>query len=208
MNLRSAAVFGAAAALTGCAAAAPGLVMPVWSSSQRTDRFTDAPTCRVTLTTSMRVDSYRSFAVRYYPYVERRGSEVRVGLMSHPGLALPVGAVQLRIDDLPAWTIEPFETPVDSAVMNPNLLVGQLPAGASPAQTEAVRRSAEIMSTTMTQSMSPYTAATGAKALQIVAQMKAGDRVIFRTTGANAASSAGEAPLGAEFTHAADECGI
>lgn len=181
--------------------------MPTWGALDRVDRFTDQSSCRVTLVTAIRADIYRP-GLRFYPFVERRGSEVRVGLMSHPGLPLPVGGVQIRIDDNPAWTVDPSETPLDSQATTPLQLEAYLPPDATPAQVEAIRRSTEAMSSTVNQAMSPYTAATGAKAQQIVAQMKAGSRVIYRTLGANASSTTGEAMLGAEFNQALARCGI
>ena len=195
-----------AAALSGCATSMPTL--PTWGALDRTDRFTDQAACRVTLVGAIRIDVY-SGGLKYYPYVERRGSDVRVGLMAHPSFPAPTGAVQMRIDELPAWTIDPSETPIDTAGVSTAAQINALmPAATDPAQAEAVRRSAAAMSDNITRTVSPYTAATGAKAREIVDQMKAGHRVIYRTLGANAASTAGEAALGAEFNQALADCGI
>lgn len=195
-----------AAALGGCATSLPSL--PTWAALDRTDRFTDQAACRVTLVGAIRIDVYRG-GLKYYPYVERRGSDVRVGLMAHPSLPAPAGAVQMRIDELPAWTIDPSETPIDTAGVSTAAQINALiPETNDPAQAEAVRRSAAAMSDNITRSVSPYTAATGAKAREIIDQMKTGNRVIYRTLGANAASTAGEAALGAEFNQAIADCGI
>lgn len=192
--------------LGGCATTLPTL--PTWGALDRTDRFTDQTSCRVTLVGAIRIDTYRA-GLRYYPYVELRGSELRVGLMAHPGLPAPAGAVQIRIDDLPAWTIDTSETPIDNTGVNTAAQVNALmPAVTDPAQAETLRRSAEAMTDNITRSVSPYTAATGDKAREIVQQMKTGHRVIYRTLGANAASTAGEAALGAEFNQALADCGM
>ena len=63
-----------------------------------------------------------------------------------------------------------------------------------------------MMADTITRSVSPYTAATGQKAADILAQMKSGRRLIYRVMGANTASSTGEAPLGAELSQAFATC--
>lgn len=157
---------------------------------------------------AIRIDVYRA-GLKYYPYVERRGSDIRVGVMAHPSLPAPAGAVQIRVDDLPAWTIDTSETPIDTTGANTAAQMNALmPAVTDPAQAEAMRRSAGAMADNITRSVSPYTAATGDKAREIINQLKAGHRVIYRTLGANAASTAGEAELGAEFNRALADCGI
>lgn len=197
----------AATILAGCAST-PLPTLPTWGALDRTDRFTDEQSCRVTLVGAIRMDVYRA-GLRYYPYVERRGSDVRVGLMAHPTLPAPTGAIQIRVDALSAWTIDTSETPIDSTTANTAAQMSALmPTTADPAQADALRRSAEAMSDNITRSVSPYTAATGEKAREILAQMKVGQRVIYRTLGANAASTAGEAALGAEFNRALAECGL
>lgn len=199
-------ITAAAAALSGCATSLPTL--PTWGALDRTDRFTDQSSCRVTLVGAIRIDVYRA-GLKYYPYVERRGSEVRVGLMAHPSFPAPAGAVQIRVDDLQAWTIDTSETPIDTTGANTAAQMNALmPAVTDPAQADAMRRSAEAMADNITRSVSPYTAATGDKARSIIDQMKAGHRVIYRTLGANAASTAGEAALGEEFNQALADCGI
>lgn len=206
MTFRIISALAAATTLAGCATSLPTL--PTWGALDRTDRFTDEQSCRVTLVGAIRMDVYRA-GLRYYPYVERRGADVRVGLMAHPVLPAPTGAVQIRVDNLPAWTIDTSETPIDSGASNTAAQVNALlPTTADPAHAEAVRRSAEAMSENITRSVSPYTAATGEKARDILAQMKSGQRVIYRTMGANSASTAGEAALGAEFNQALADCGM
>lgn len=206
MTLRPILAVSIAATLSGCATTLP-TAGPTWGALQRTDRFTDQQSCRVTLIAAVRMDALRP-VLRYYPYVERRGAEVRVGLMAHPSMPMPVGAIQLRIDDLPAWSIGTSETPIDSVVITAQQLTAQLPSVSDPAQAEAMRRSAEAMSATMTRSASPYTATTGEKARDILNQLRSGARLIYRTTGANASSTTGEAPLGPEFIQALQECGL
>lgn len=192
--------------VSGCATT-PLPSLPTWTAVQRNDAFTDTASCRVTLTGAMRIDVYRP-GLRYYPYVEKRGDEVRVGLMSHPRLPAPTGRVQMRIDDRPTWTIEPSETPVDAAAFSPGQLTGQLPANADPVAREALQQSAALMASTITQNTSPYTAATGDKADAIIGELRSGSRLIYRVMSANAASSTGEAPLGDELNSALDECGL
>ena len=191
--------------LNGCASALPS--MPTWTAAHRTDAFTDNASCRVALAGAIRMDAYRP-GLRYYPFIERRGDEVRVGLMSHPLFPAPTGRVQMRIDDQEAWTIDPSETPVDTPAFSPGQLTAQLPIQADPAARDALQRSATMMASTITQSTSPYTATTGEKADAIVAQLKIGRRLIFRVMGSNAASGAGEAPLGTELNEALASCGI
>lgn len=206
MNIRALLLTSSALLVAGCATSLPTL--PTWGALDRTDRFTDQQSCRVTLVGAIRIDAYRG-GLKYYPYVERRGSELRVGMMAHPSLPAPTGAVQIRVDDLPAWTIDISETPIDTEAGNTSAqMTALMPATADAAQAEAVRRSAEAMSANITRSVSPYTAATGDKALEILTQMKTGSRVIYRTLGANSASTAGEAALGPEFISALGACGL
>lgn len=49
----------------------------------------------------------------YYPYIEIVDKDLRVGVKSGGRYLIPVGDVQLRIDQNPAWTISTSETPID-----------------------------------------------------------------------------------------------
>ena len=206
LNKTAVAMTTAGLLLAGCATSLPSY--DSWSARRDVDAFTDVQSCRVTLGDLVALDFYRMRGAHYYPVIERRGDEVRVGLMSHPTLPLPVGRIQIRVDSHEAWTIDPSETPVDRPAVTPDQIMAQLPADATPEQRAAVERSVQMMSGTITQSTSPYTVATGARALEIIDQMRTGQQVIFRTVGANSASYAGNAPLGASFNAALASCGI
>jgi hypothetical protein len=163
-----------------------------------TDRFSDETTCRVQPSEAIVDDVYSQFGVSsasrvfaIYPYVERRKGGIRVGMIGFRNI--PIGETQLRIDQNPAWTISPSETPVDS---------GSPVVGVPPEIAASVGNS-------IAQTLSPFTATTGAKAQQILAQLRAGSRVISRRVGPNAAASTtGEITLGADFNAALSKCGI
>lgn len=182
--------------LAGCVSAGQ---RPVWMARNITDRFSDETICRVQPGDAIVDDVYSQFGIpsasrimAIYPYVERRKAGIRVGMIGFRNI--PIGETQLRIDQNPAWTISPSETPVDSG----SPVVGGVPP-----------EIAASVGNSITQTLSPYTATTGAKAQQILAQLRAGSRVISRRVGPNAAASTtGEISLGADFNAALSKCGI
>lgn len=94
-------------------------------AGEEVDQFTDARSCRA----------------------ERRGPELRVGLISGGAFKMPLGVVQLRVDTNAAWTIDPAETPVDTSdVMTEAMrksMAASMPVGADEKAQAAYQRSIE-----------------------------------------------------------------
>ncbi|MNH40707.1 hypothetical protein D3C79_1020630 [compost metagenome] len=81
--------------------------------------------------------------------------------------------------------------------------------GGDAKQQEMLEKTYKTALQASAQAMSPFTAATGEKAEKILAQMKTGKVLIYRTLGMNqAASSTGEYVLDQSLSKALTECGI
>jgi len=136
-----------------------------------------------------------TFAGGYYPFVGLRNGGAYIGIRSG-GNRIPTGTVQIRIDDNPAWTITPNETPTE-------FIPGTAPIAGGNAKV-----SADAMAS-MAKIMSPYTAVTGSKANDILREMVHGKVMRYRTVGLNqAASSTGEVKLDDSLPSALREIGI
>jgi hypothetical protein len=124
--------------------------------------------------------------------------------MSGGRIKVPVGTVQLRIDQHEAWTISPQETPVSLLPEVPQYALN-LP----PEQAELVKNAQAQAMTSAAQAMSPYTVTGGDKAKAIIKQMAAGHMLKYRTVGLNqAGSTTGEVTLDASFVQSLKQVGI
>jgi len=183
--------------IAGCAS--PG---PRWQVTESQDRFTDKVTTMVTIGDFSTSSGLYTSPLRYYPFVGLYEGEMYVGLRSGGRVRVPTGTVQLRIDDLEAWTITPAETPL---FLMPQTATGQASNGGD-AQSAELATAAMAMATRMG---SPFTAATGDKARRILAQMLNGHRLIYRVVGLNqAASTTGEVVLDDSLATAVRQIGI
>lgn len=169
-------------ALVGCASG------PIWKATGNTDEFTDKTTMMVTTGDFSTGGSIVTSSLKFYPVVRKEGGEVYVGLMSGGRFKIPVGTVQLRIDQNEAWTITPQETPISLMPAAPQYVLN-LP----PEQAAIVKNAQDQAMVNATQMMSPYTITGGDKAKRILKQMLAGKVLKYRTVGINqAASTTGE----------------
>lgn len=174
----------AAVMLSGCAGS-------VWKATGSTDKFTDQTTTMVTTGDYSAGTSIITSSLKFYPVVRREGGEIYVGLMSGGRFKVPVGTIQLRIDQNEAWTITPQETPVSMVPAAPEIALG-LPAE----QAEMIKNSQAQSMENIYKMMSPYTVTGGDKARAILKQMLSGQTLIYRTVGINqAASTTGEIAL-------------
>ena len=82
----------AATILGGCATG------PTWQATGTTDEFTDKTTMMVTTGDFPASGSIVTRSLHFYPVVRKEGGEIYVGLMSGGRFKIPVGTVQLRID--------------------------------------------------------------------------------------------------------------
>lgn len=161
-----------------------------WVTQSWKDQFTDEQHTMVTTGSYYHSDGRVSTVTgRTYPFVGKRGDTLLVGVRSGGQLRIPVGDVQLRIDDHPAWTITMIETPLER-------------------EAEGDAQQAAIQSV-IAASTRPYTAATGEKAQQILQQMLSGKKLIYRqVTPGMPTSTTGEYLLDESFKAALLKAGI
>lgn len=187
----------AAFLLTGCAG-------QVWKATGSTDEFTDQTTMMVTVGDYTNVPLIVTKPFNYYPVVRKVGNEVYVGLMSGGRFKVPVGTVQLRIDQHAAWTISPQETRVSLLPEVPQYALN-LP----PEQAALVKSAQAQAMTSAAQTMSPYTVTGGEKAKSIIKQIANGHVLKFRTVRLNqAASTTGEVAIDPSFVQSLKQAGI
>ncbi|MNJ34487.1 hypothetical protein D3C77_292020 [compost metagenome] len=187
-----------AVALSGCAAG------PTWQATGTTDEFTDKTTMMVTTGDFPASGSIVTRSMHFYPVIRKEGEEIYVGLMSGGRFKIPVGTVQLRIDQNEAWTITPQETPVSLMPASPQYALN-LP----PEQAAMVKSAQDQAMLNVSQMMSPYTVAGGDKARKILRQMLAGQTLKYRTVGINqAASTTGETLIDPTLTESLRLIGV
>ncbi len=183
--------------LSGCAGS-------VWKATGTTDEFTDKTTMMVTTGNFTAGSSIITSSLKFYPVVRKEGGEIYVGLMSGGRFKIPVGTVQIRIDQSEAWIITPQETPVGLVPASPELTLG-LPAE----QAELIKKTQAQAMQNIYKMMSPYTVTGGDKAKSILKQMLAGQVLKFRTVGINqAGSTTGEVVLDDSFAQSLKLIGI
>lgn len=202
-------LFGLAAAvlISGCGSNLTASKVE-WITVKNTDKFTDKSTCAVTVGSFYSQGSVYTASNHYYPYIEAVDGNLRVGVRSGGRFLIPVGDVQIRIDQNPAWTISTGETPLDY-VPEGQLKAMQAAAPQDPHQQQIVANAYKTAMESTARAMSPFTAATGDKARSILSQMRSGHSMIYRTVGLNqAASTTGEYALDQSLETALRQCGI
>ena len=192
--------------ISGCAGNA---VKQNWVVVRDTDQFTDKTTCTVTTGSFYSTDNFYTLNNHFYPFVQKAGSAILVGVQSGGKFKIPVGAIQLRIDSKSAWTITSAETPILASSTNMNSQPLVYPANVTDEQKKLIDATYKNSMDNATKAMSPFTAATDAKANQILKEMLQGHKLIYRTVGLNqAASTTGEVQLDSSLKVALSQCGI
>lgn len=179
-----------------------------WVIVRNTDKFTDKSSCAVTVGTYYTRGGIYTVSNQYYPYIEAVNGDLRVGVKSGGRFLIPVGNVQLRVDQNKAWTISTSETPLDY-VPEGQLKAMQAYAPKDPQQQQIVENAYKTVMDATARSTSPFTASTGEKAQSILKEMRSGKTLIYRTVGLNqAASTTGEYVLDQSLEVALRQCGI
>lgn len=170
--------------ICGCA------VPSAWVATSRTDQFTDITERTVSIRTESGPYGWNKLNV----FVSTRTNTLFLGVKSLSGV--PVGTVQLRIDQNPMVQISPDETPI---YMSPAL-------PGSPLVNSNLQN--DVMMS-MSKIMSPFTATTGDKATNILKQMLSGSEIRYRTVGINeAASTTGKIKLDSSFKRGLQKIGM
>lgn len=154
-----------------------------WISSKSTDRFTDKSECIVTVGSYYRSSGVYTVSGHIYPFIKKVDSELWVGVRSGGRYPLPVGAVQLRIDDNDAWIIETSETPSEGlrGVVNYSDFIN---LDLYPEEQQKIIKGAYEASSDATKKiMAPYTVATGEKAKKILKELVGGEVILYRALG-------------------------
>jgi len=169
---------------------------PTWYAADQYDKFKNESSCRASIgSESVGAFTY-TFNGQYYPFIERTGDNVYVGISSvplaganvttfRPSAPIPVGDVELKVDGNETWVLAAAESPVHTVAGSSSELMRQQTqqqiAAMAPANPQ-LAGSLAAMQDSMRGMTAPYTAASGDKARQIIDQMRAGRVVAFRAT--------------------------
>jgi len=194
--------------LGACSSTAPPEIR--WFTQKNVDQFDDTSSCRVTVGGLYYANgTVLTYTNQFYPFVETVEGDLRVGVLSGGKVQVPVGNVQLRIDNNDSWTIETQETPVDYVPSSSTVDMTPYMSSLTSEQKAQYQATFENSMENATKIMSPYTAVSGEKAKKILSEMVSGTKLIYRRVGFNqAASSTGEYKLDMSFQNALTECGI
>ena len=174
--------------LAGCSAATPTQWKNEWVATKWTDSFSDEEFCMVTYGTTPDGVVALQNSTMFYPFVGFKSDSLTVGVRSGGQFRIPVGDVQIRIDERESWTITTLETPIAFS-----------PA-AGTAQAGAVTE-------TFTRSLSPFTSTTGERAERLLAEMESGATIRYRTVAMNQpGSTTGQVEIDESFGVALAAC--
>lgn len=182
-NLKSgAAVCLLAGALTACASTPE--TAGRWTASLSTDPITGVERCVVTIPD-------RSFGSAFsrtgslYPYVEQNSElGLMIGVSSGGRYRLPTGDIEWRVDDNSHHTLKAADTPsTGETIANVNI------EDMSEAQAQAYEQSMDEIEGMVFSIQNGVTAAGGEKAQALLAELRAGSELRFRSKGS--APSAG-----------------
>jgi len=175
-----------------------------WKAVEKTDPFNDSAPLLVTTGHYASGDSVVTRHMKLYLVVRKDEDKLSVGVMSGGRFPVPVGAVQIRVDDHNTWNISPSETP-DYAIPDSNYWAG---TSGYPQSDEVSKTQAQMMEN-VSRATSPFTLAGGEKAAEIIKQMAGGKKVIYRATMIGQPSSTiGEASIDQSFIDSLSKIGI
>jgi hypothetical protein len=183
-----------------------------WRASVTADRFTDEVECFVSVAEYWGGDYLYTRQNHYYPYIQKKDGQLRVGLRSGGKFPIPVGDVKMRIDQNKAWDITVSETPADlksiGSAMSPDY-VNTLTANMDQKTKDMVESTIKNQQQYTAQMLSTFTAATDSKAEQILKELLSGKNMIYQTGGLpGLKSTVGEVQLNSSLQKALSDCGI
>lgn len=179
------AVLAVALSLGGCAGS-----KQTWQATCSTDASNHQTTLMVSPVDIESTNWMLPRPVYYFPVIRKEGNELLVGVMSAGRARLPVGTVQLMVDQHEAWTITPLENPVS---LSPVVFS----KGGADSQGAA------------SQMMAPYTLACGDKAKRIIRELAAGQTLRYRIGAIDqAGATTGEAVIDRSFAQALRAIGV
>jgi len=180
-----------------------------WSAKNYQDEFTDEKTCRVVYGTDFGKGIVKGMGgIHYYPFIENGPDGVVFGI--HNDYDVPVGDVQIRVDENGSIAISQSETPLRLASSAYEVDTSYM-KGIEGIDAEAMQNSMNATMENVRKMSSPYTATTGEKAEKIISQLRVGKIMKMRIIGFgvnSVASTTGEYALGEELRQALAGCDI
>jgi hypothetical protein len=159
------------------------------------DPFSDERTCDVTTASIYRTTGTYTVTGHLYPFVRYSKDQMMVGVKSGGRFEIPVGDVQLRIDNNDSWSISNIETPIDEqlktemATNYETIVLPNLTEEQQKVYEDSYKKAMETATQLANQTLTTYTATTGQKANEILNQMLSGTTLIYRSKGYGAAQS-------------------
>jgi len=180
-----------------------------WFVRNYQDEFTDQRSCRVTYGTDFGKGFVKGMGgIHYYPFIERDSDGVIFGIYNDYNI--PVGDVQIRVDGNDYIEISTSETPLRFSSNKYKVDMSYM-ENVEGLDQEALQNSMDTAMKNVQKISSPYIAAAGDKASQIISQLRNGNTLKMRIIGFGAnsvASTTGEYNLGEDFRQGLSKCGI
>lgn len=180
-----------------------------WAVKSQQDEFTDQRSCRVVYGSDFQKGFVKSMGgINYYPFVEKSNGSVIFGI--HNDYNIPVGNVQIRIDQNDFIEITTSETPLKYASSSMKVDMSYL-KNIEGIDAQAMQQSMSQTMDNVQKMSSPYTATSGEKAAKIISQLRKGSVLKMRIMGFgvnSAKSTTGEYKLGGGFLAALSKCGV
>ena len=190
--------------VTGCA------TTTTWTAKQSVDEFTDKNTCKIVYGSDFGKGFNKGLGgIHYYPFIEKVAGDVIFGV--YADYNIPVGDIQIRVDNNEAITISYTETPIYySATSAANVDLSYL-KNIEGVDQKAMQASMDKAMQNVQKISSPFTATSGLKSEKIISQMKNGTELKMRVIGYgtnSVQSTNGSYKLDQQFVAALSECGI
>ena len=187
-----------------------GCATTTWTSKVSIDEFTDNKTCKIIYGSDFGKGFNKGLGgIHYYPFIEKVNDEVIFGVQGDYNI--PVGDVQIRVDQHKAITISYTETPVFYSASSAQTVDLSYLKNIEGIDQQAMQESINSTMLNVQKISSPFTATSGEKANLIIRQMKNGSKLKMRVIGFgtnSVQSSSGEYDLDKQFMTVLSECGI